>query len=430
MAKIDAYFRSIERFAATGAVLTSGQSVTLRFSSGDRQATQVTPHDALVAMVREVSPPNALAAIDSARPARFEVESNGVRYSLGVTPKPGAWHVAIDPVSTSPLVIPSTTIPPATALADLAVAAIDPGKGLAIERGQYDDASDAVAPGAASGSVLLDQLTHAARDARATDIYLGSGVPATMRVMGEVRSMTDRTPLDSETLSRELGLVAPADVRSAWGDHGIATFAYGDGVGRVRATVVRDSRGPGAALRLLPGEPIALARLGAPPEVTQWLARRGLIFVAGASGAGKTTTVAAMVHALAGVPRRVIAFEVAIEIAHASAVVSQRRIGADVVSTARGIASAMLEGTDAIVVGSVDSSDTAAAIVSAVAGGHLVIATMVTTARDAQEQLIEMVSPDRRGLARVVVERGFIGAVGVTATVAGRSFEIVAGRER
>lgn len=299
MAKIDAYFRSIERFAAAGAVLTSGQSVMLRFPTGDRHATQVTPHDALVAMVREVSPPNALAAIDSGRPARFDVESNGVRYSLGVTPKPGAWHVAIDPtahsvtgsaahpgraggidaVSGTPPIIPSTTIPPASAGADLAVAALDPGRGLAIERGQYDDAPDAVAPIAASGSVLLDQLTHAARDARATDVYLGTGIAPSMRVMGELRSMTDRTPLDSETLSRELGLVAPAEVRAAWSDHGIATFAYGDGVGRVRATVVRDYRGPGAALRLLPGEPVTLGRLGAPPELAAWLGRRGLIIV-------------------------------------------------------------------------------------------------------------------------------------------------------
>ena len=55
MARIDVYLRSIERFGAAGAILTSGQAVTLRFPTGDRHATQVTHHDALVALVREIA---------------------------------------------------------------------------------------------------------------------------------------------------------------------------------------------------------------------------------------------------------------------------------------------------------------------------------------------------------------------------------------
>lgn len=434
MAKIDAYFRSIEKFSAMGAVLTSGQAVMLRFSSGDRHATQVTPHDALVAMVREVSPPNALAAIDSNRPARFDVDSNGVRYCLGVTPKPGSWSVAIEPaklaapVAPAAPAVPSMTKPPTSTAADFGLA--DAGKFLAIERGQYDEPFESTAPAAASGSAFLDQLTHAAREARASDVYLGTGMPPTMRVVGELRPMSDRSPLDGETLSRELGIVAPAGARAAWTDNGTATFAYADRVGRVRVSLLRDHRGPGAALRLLSAAPLPLARLGVPQDVTRWFGRPGLIIVAGASGAGKTTTLAAIVHALGEASRRVVTFEIAIEIVHASAAVSQRQIGEGGATTARGIVGVMAEGADAIAVGWVDGSDTAAAIVDAVAGGHLVIATMATSARVAREQLLEMVVPDRRGLARAILERGFIGAIGVTATASGRSFEIFEGEER
>ena len=78
MAKIDVYLRSIERFGAAGAVLTSGQAVTLKFPQGDRNATQITPHDQLVALAREVAPPAALAQIDSNRPAKFDFASNGL----------------------------------------------------------------------------------------------------------------------------------------------------------------------------------------------------------------------------------------------------------------------------------------------------------------------------------------------------------------
>ena len=62
MARIDVYLRSIERFGAAGAVLTSGQAVTLKFPTGDRHATQVTHHDALVSLVREIAQRLGLSA--------------------------------------------------------------------------------------------------------------------------------------------------------------------------------------------------------------------------------------------------------------------------------------------------------------------------------------------------------------------------------
>ncbi|MGN6108889.1 MAG: hypothetical protein ACTHU0_27535, partial [Kofleriaceae bacterium] len=98
MAKLDVYLRSIEKFGASGVVLASGQAVTMRFPTGDRQATQTTPHDQLVALVRESAPPGALDQIDKSRPARFELESNGVRYAVSVAPRPGAWQVSIEAV--------------------------------------------------------------------------------------------------------------------------------------------------------------------------------------------------------------------------------------------------------------------------------------------------------------------------------------------
>ena len=86
MAKLDAYLRSIEKLGAAGAVLTSGQAVTLRFPSGDRNATQFTPHDLLVGMVRELAPPSALDAIDEPT-ARFEIVPKA-RYGGSVAPRP------------------------------------------------------------------------------------------------------------------------------------------------------------------------------------------------------------------------------------------------------------------------------------------------------------------------------------------------------
>src|SRR5512139_1971317 len=167
MAKLDAYLRSIEKFGAAGAVLTSGQAVTLRFPTGDRNATQVTPHDLLVGMVRELAPPAALDMIDQNRPSRFEIDSEGRRYAISVAPRPGMWQVSIEPAAAA---APAPAAPAASFRTTPAVGVASDAGDMTIERGQYAEGPSTAAP-VASGSVALDQLTRAARSARATDIY-------------------------------------------------------------------------------------------------------------------------------------------------------------------------------------------------------------------------------------------------------------------
>lgn len=430
MAKIDVYLRSIERFGAAGAVLTSGQAVTLKFPQGDRNATQVTPHDQLVALTREVAPPAALTQIDSNRPAKFDVESAGVNYTLTVTPRPGVWQVLIEGAAapTAAPAAPATGPVPRQPRAATAPTVSDAGE-MAIERGQYDQAP-APAARTTSGSALLDQWTNAARSARATDVYLATGTPPVARIGGELQPLGDRGSLDAETISRELGVVAPAEARAAWSEGGLATFTYGDGVGRVRATLTRDHRGPAASLRLLVGEPPALDRLGLTRDVGAWLDGRGLVLVAGPSGSGKTTTLAALVRALADKRKRVVCIEDSIEIMHVTSPwVSQRAVGEHVPSVAAGVRTAMQEGADAIVVGTVASPEAAVAVVEALAAGHLVLATIAASAvRGASDQLLDLVPEERRELARAALERGLLGTIAPVVKAGARSFEVVTGR--
>jgi twitching motility protein PilT len=426
MAKIDVYLRSIERFGAAGAVLTSGQAVTLKFPQGDRNATQVTPHDQLVALAREIAPPAALAQIDSNRPAKFDFESNGFHYAVTVTPRPGVWQVLIEGAAPAAAAQPTTQVPrqPRAATAPTTADAGD----MPIERGQYGEPAPAART--TSGSALLDQWTNAARSARATDVYLATGAPPVARVSGELQALGDRGSLEAETISRELGVVAPADARAAWTERGLATFTYGDGVGRVRATLVRDHRGPGASLRLLVGEPPAIERLGLAREVGGWLDARGLVLVAGPSGSGKTTTLAALVRALGDKRKRVVTFEDQIEIMHVTSPwVSQRAVGLHVPSVAAGVRGAMQEGADAIVVDPVASPEGAAAVVIALAAGHLVLATIAASGvRGAVDQLLALVPADHRDLARDALERGLLGTIAPVVKSGARSFEVVAGR--
>ncbi len=448
MSKLDVYLRSIERFGASGAILTSGQAVTLRFPTGDRHATQVTPHDQLVALVREVAPPNVLDVIDKQRPTKFDHDSNGTRYVLSIVPRPGVWQVTIE--GTAPAAVAQISVPATTPTSPSGVrraltqqpatharagtetgqrAPSDPGRapsevGLMIERGQYDVPA-VTQRVAASGSGLLDELTRAARAARATDLYLGANVAPIQRVAGELVAAQGNA-LDGDLLSRELGLVAPPEARAAWSEHGSAVFAYGDGGGRLRVTLGRDQRGPSAAVRLLPDEAPALEQLKFPPQIDDWLGRSGLVAITGASGAGKTVTLATLVRALGERKRRVVSIEDPIEVIHVSSWISQRAVGAHVASVSAGVAAAMSEGADAIVVGAVTTANAAAAIVEALAGGHLVLTTIVApVAQHAIARLIDLVVAERRDLARALLDDTLLGTIRpIVGRGGSRTFEI------
>lgn len=432
MPKIDAYLRSIERFGATGALLASGQSITLRFPTGDRHATQVTPHELLLAMIREVAPAAAWSTLESGRPARFEIESGGNRFAVAATPASGAWQVAIDLATTAGASAGATSAGAEGRREERAAERVeDLSASLAIERGQYEESSSAVAAVASGGSPLLEQLLGWARAQKASDLVLAAGSPPQVRRDGRWLVAEDQAPLDGDILSRELGVLAPASARAAWFERGSASFAADEGGGRLRVRLGRDANGPRAALRFVLPEAPTLDRLGVPEAARRWLrGRRGLVVLAGPSGAGTSTTLASLVRELAqGAAASVVTIEDPIEIRHhRSPLVSQREVGAHVASAAAGVRSAMREGADAIGVGELGDAETRdeswTAIGEAVAAGHLVIA--ISGAATSQAALAHLAARDvlLDGLAGVLTQQLVERADGVGRLAA---FEVLPG---
>jgi twitching motility protein PilT len=411
MARIDVYLRSIERFGAHGATLTSGQSVTLRFPTGDRHATQVTPHDQLVIMVREIAPPAVLDPIDRGRPAQFDHVVAGARYRIDVTPRPGKWVVQID-VATDDPIQPSELSAAAAGKPRAELGTIPPQE-MVVERTAYD--VRAAVP--AAGPVVLDDVLASARHAGASDLYLMSGAPPLGRIAGDLVALGEKPPFDAESLARDLGAIASPEARATWHERGDAVFAHeSPTAGRMRVHWIRDHRGPGASIRMIAAAAPAADKLGIPELGLRLIeARRGLVLVTGPSGSGKSTTIAALIeHANTNRNAFVVTIETPIEITYdlRRCVISQREVGTHVRASADGVRAAWREGADVIVIGRGDDPDALAAALDAVGGGALVVVG-ITAQGVAQgiERMIEVGSRVRGDAMRGAVADALIGGV-------------------
>ena len=162
----------------------------------------------------------------------------------------------------------------------------------------------------------------------------------------------------------------------------------GGRVTRFRVNLFHVGGDIGACLRLVPEAIPDFAWAGFPPDLARRLARSndGLVIVTGATGSGKSTTLAMIVNLLNKMGgRRIITVEEPVEYLYprvANSVVTQREVGRDVLTFADGLRSGLRQDPDAILVGEIRDQETAQMALSAAETGHLVFSTMHT--RDAK----------------------------------------------
>lgn len=214
----------------------------------------------------------------------------------------------------------------------------------------------------------------------ATDIFLSSGKPPRVRRNGAI------VPLDADhpTAGQILGLLPDEASKKELERTGSADFAIrwetADGLRRIRINVFRHLDGLAAALRPIRLRIPPLAELSLPEDLLK-LADfpNGLVLVTGASGSGKSTTLAALVdHINRTRARHVITIEDPIEYEHRDirCLIHQREVGTNVESFASGLRAALRENPDVILLGELRDLDTISAALTAAETGHLVLGTL------------------------------------------------------
>lgn len=254
----------------------------------------------------------------------------------------------------------------------------------------------------------LHDILRTMVERRASDMYLSSGQAPRFRVDGEVVG-SGNMPVDDKYLSQMMyGLLNDRDrtVFEQTGDH---DFSHHEpGVGAFRVNLYRQRAGLGAVFRPIPNRVPSLESLRLPAILQELVfAERGLVVMTGATGSGKSTTLAALVTAMAqNRPLHISTIEDPIEftIPRGRSVVTQRQVGVHAPSFAQALRDALREDVDVLMVGEMRDLDTVSLALEAAETGLLVLGTLHTpSAARAVTRIIDIFPGGRQDQVRLML---------------------------
>jgi twitching motility protein PilT len=216
-----------------------------------------------------------------------------------------------------------------------------------------------------------------------SDLLLVPHAPASMRMEGSLVAIGD-SPLSGDEIEAAVLPALVPHAREEYQQNQIADSSYRvEGLGRFRINLHRERGRAAATVRALPSKVPALEELRLPAGVaTLAKLQRGLVIIGGATGSGKTTTLAALVNKINQKDaRHIVTIEDPIEYEHThnQSVIEQVEIGIDAPDFPTALRAAMRQAPDVIVVGEMRDPETARIALSAAETGHLVFTTLHTT---------------------------------------------------
>src|SRR3954463_10375416 len=242
----------------------------------------------------------------------------------------------------------------------------------------------------------LIALLRTAVERGASDVHLKLGQPPVIRLDGDLEQMEDVPSLSEMDLDEILDAVTMISPRrrDAFDDTGDLDIAYSNPtLPRFRVNGFRQRGATSFAFRVIPSEIPNFLKLGLPPGVTRLAEeRRGLVLVTGATGSGKTTSLASMLDHINRTRRQhIVTIEDPIEILHPDrgCIVNQREVGLDTASFEQALRRVLRQDPDVILIGELRDSETAHTALQAAESGHLVFSTLHTI--DAAETLGRMI---------------------------------------
>ena len=232
--------------------------------------------------------------------------------------------------------------------------------------------------------VTLEELLRVMMERGSSDLHISAGSPPRIRVDGALVP-TEHEMMDKESAQKIIYSVLDNEQIAKFESEKELDMSFGiSGIGRFRVNVFYQRDAVGTAIRIIPYEISSFEKLGVPPDVCRRLCElpKGLVLVTGATGSGKSTTLAAMIDYINQTgPYHIITIEDPIEFVHRNkqCLVNQREVGSDTLSFAQALKHVLRQDPDCVLIGEMRDKETIELGLTLAETGHLTFATLHTS---------------------------------------------------
>jgi twitching motility protein PilU len=247
----------------------------------------------------------------------------------------------------------------------------------------------------------MERVLRLMAEKQASDVYLSANSPILIKINGQLLQLSDQPLTHAQPRQLLAELLTPSQLEEL-DDTGELNLGVGiAGVGSFRLSAFKQRGTIAAVFRCIPIVIPTLESLNVPPILnTLILEKRGLILMVGATGTGKSTTLAAMLEQrnqqMAG---HILTIEDPIEFlfTNKKSVVNQREVGRDTQSLQIGLKNALRQAPDCIMIGEIRDRETMTAAISYALSGHLVLSTLhANNSYHALGRILSFYSPEAR----------------------------------
>ena len=272
----------------------------------------------------------------------------------------------------------------------------------------------------------MERVLRLMSEKGASDVYLSSSSPILIKINGQLLQLSDQPLTNTQPRQLLAELLTPSQLEELEDTHELNVAVGLPGVGSFRLSAFHQRGSIAAVFRCIPFQIPTLESLNVPDVLnTMVLEKRGLILMVGATGAGKSTTLAAMLEQrnqqLAG---HILTIEDPIEFLfnNKKSVINQREVGRDTQSLQVGLKNALRQAPDCILIGEIRDRETMTSAISYALSGHLVLSTLhANNSYHALGRILSFYTPEARPALLADL------AAGLRAVVSQRLIRAVAG---
>lgn len=247
----------------------------------------------------------------------------------------------------------------------------------------------------------LERVLRLMAEKNASDVYMSANTPILIKIHGQILQLSDQMLTTNQTRQLLGELLAPQQMEELEETGELNVGISIPRVGSFRLSAFKQRGSIAAVFRCIPFQIPSLDTLGVPPLMSQIVTdKRGLILMVGATGTGKSTTLASMIEwrnqQMSG---HILTIEDPIEFlfSNKKSIVNQREVGRDTQSLQIALKNALRQAPDCILIGEIRDRETMSAALSYALSGHLVLSTLhANNSYHALGRILSFYSPEAR----------------------------------